>query len=853
MASTYVNDLRLNEMATGDQSGSWGTVTNTNLELIAEAFSFGTEAITTNADTHTTTIADGGTDPGRSMFLKYTGTLDSACTITIGPNTVSKLWFIENGTSGSQNIIIKQGSGATITIPPGDTKAIYSDGAGSGGKMVDAFASLSVVDLKVQDDLTFSSDSAVISFGADADTTLTHTDGSGLTLNSTNKLMFNDASQFIQGSSATVLSIAATDEIDLTATAIDLNGTLDVSGTALVTGVLTTTAATVFNGGFTSNGDTNTFTSVNSEDPLVIIKNATNDANSARLRFVKDKGAAGVDGDDSGEIEFYADNDAQQQTLFARIKGEVQDASDGAEGGRFKFQVASHDGEMITALLLSDGNAEDEVDVTIGSGTSSVTATSGRLNIATVSDIGAIGTSVAATLRLKTDGDNDALALNIEENSGTEGWGLGVNAAGDLKFYNSGTGTATGLSAVSFTDSNEVLIGVGSSITDQALQVNGDISVLTFDGTTTGAEGIRFVKSRNSTPGSNTIVADGDDVGFLDFRGDDGTDYASRTAIISSAVDGTPGSNDMPGRLQFFTTADGNSGSTERMRIDALGVVSIKNTGSTANFVSQTDTNVVVGNGSGNAGMTVYSGTSNNASLFFADGNAANSTTYRGAVQYLHNNDALRFFTAGGATNGISIDSSGRLLTGGIASTRSAAGGATFQVSQANNNWISYIENTVGSGDVYCQLLRMAGKAPNDATSEFLVGNDSGNTKRFALRSNGGLANYQSNDANLSDERLKSDITPLGSYWDKIKALGVVTFKYKDQTTNEPNIGLIAQQVESVAPELISNHGFGETPDDGVPYKTIYTTDLYHAAIKALQEAMTRIETLETKVAALEG
>jgi len=161
MASTYVNDLRLNEMATGDQSGSWGTVTNTNLELIAEAFSFGTEGITTNADTHTTTIADGATDPGRSMFLKYTGTLDSACTITIAPNTVSKLWFIENATSGSQNIIIKQGSGATITIPPGDTKAIYSDGAGSGGKMVDAFASLSVVDLKVQDDLTVTDDAAI--------------------------------------------------------------------------------------------------------------------------------------------------------------------------------------------------------------------------------------------------------------------------------------------------------------------------------------------------------------------------------------------------------------------------------------------------------------------------------------------------------------------------------------------------------------------------------------------------------------------------------------------------------------------------------------------------------------------
>ena len=130
--ATYVNDLRLKEIATGDEAGTWGTSTNTNLELISEAFSFGTEAITTNADTHTTTIADGSTDPGRSIFLKYTGTLDSACTITIGPNTVSKMWLIENATSGSQNIIISQGSGANITIATGQTKAIYSVGAGSG-------------------------------------------------------------------------------------------------------------------------------------------------------------------------------------------------------------------------------------------------------------------------------------------------------------------------------------------------------------------------------------------------------------------------------------------------------------------------------------------------------------------------------------------------------------------------------------------------------------------------------------------------------------------------------------------------------------------------------------------------
>ena len=247
--ATYVNDLRLKEIATGDESGTWGASTNTNLELIAEAFSFGTEAITTNADTHTTTIADGSTDPGRSIFLKYTGTLDSTCTITIGPNTVSKLWLIENATSGGFSIIIKQGSGATVTIANGQTKAIYSDGAGSGGAMVDAFQDLSIPDLFIDDDLTFTSDSAVITFGADGDTTLTHTDGSGLTLNSTNKLMFNDASQFIQGSSATVLSLGATDEIDLTATAIDVNGTIDVSGNATLGGTLGVTGAVTADAG----------------------------------------------------------------------------------------------------------------------------------------------------------------------------------------------------------------------------------------------------------------------------------------------------------------------------------------------------------------------------------------------------------------------------------------------------------------------------------------------------------------------------------------------------------------------------------------------------------------------------
>ena len=81
-------------------------------------------------------------------------------------------------------------------------------------------------------ELRLNTDGHIIKFGADNDVSLTHVADAGLLLNSTMKLQFNDASQFVQGTSATVLSIGATDEIDLTATAVDLNGTLNVSGVA---------------------------------------------------------------------------------------------------------------------------------------------------------------------------------------------------------------------------------------------------------------------------------------------------------------------------------------------------------------------------------------------------------------------------------------------------------------------------------------------------------------------------------------------------------------------------------------------------------------------------------------------
>ena len=94
----------------------------------------------------------------------------------------------------------------------------------------------------------------------------------------------------------------------------------------------------------TFTGDTITFSSTNASDPLLVIKNTTNDANGARLQFVKDKGAAGADGDDIGVIEFVGDDSDQVQTTFAKILAEVSEADDSDEAGKLSLFVAESDG-----------------------------------------------------------------------------------------------------------------------------------------------------------------------------------------------------------------------------------------------------------------------------------------------------------------------------------------------------------------------------------------------------------------------------------------------------------------------------------------------------------------------------
>ena len=133
MASTFTTNTGIEKPGVGEQSGTWGTTTNENFDIIDRALNGVTGiALTTNSDTSTlnTDTTSGALSDGMFKVLQYTGTLDSAHTVTITPNTAAKVYLIYNNTSGSQNLIFSQGTGANATIIPGETAWIYADGGG---------------------------------------------------------------------------------------------------------------------------------------------------------------------------------------------------------------------------------------------------------------------------------------------------------------------------------------------------------------------------------------------------------------------------------------------------------------------------------------------------------------------------------------------------------------------------------------------------------------------------------------------------------------------------------------------------------------------------------------------------
>ena len=137
--ATYTTNSGIKKIATGDESGTWGTSTNTNFDII-DRVAAGVGDITLSGTTHTLTTSDGSASDGQYHVLLLGGSPSGTNTITVAPNDAKRMYFVKN--NSGQSAIFSQGAGANVTVANGASAIIYCDGAGSGAAVVDLGASL---------------------------------------------------------------------------------------------------------------------------------------------------------------------------------------------------------------------------------------------------------------------------------------------------------------------------------------------------------------------------------------------------------------------------------------------------------------------------------------------------------------------------------------------------------------------------------------------------------------------------------------------------------------------------------------------------------------------------------------
>ena len=365
----------------------------------------------------------GASNEFKDLYIDGTAHID---TLDIDENaTIAGTLAVTGALTGSSTV-----QGTTITA----TTAFVPDASDG--------AALGTTSLEFSD--LYLADGAVIGLGDDQDVTLTHVADTGILLNSTNKIQFNDASQFIQGSSATVLSLGATDEIDLTATAIDINGTVDMSSTLAVTGAVTANAG-------------------------VVVDNITIDGTEIDLS------SGDLTVDVAGDIILDAGGD---EVIFKDGSTNVGHVSMDSDNLTIKSLVSDKDiifqgndgGSGITALTLDMSGA--------GAATfnSSVTATAlsvGDGNITNVGDIALDSISADDTDINVAVTDNSATAFTIKQGSDAY---LIVDTADSSESVSIGTGIS-GTAVTIGHGTSEVTIGDNLTVSGN-LTVNGTQTVV---------------------------------------------------------------------------------------------------------------------------------------------------------------------------------------------------------------------------------------------------------------------------------------------------------------------------------------------------------------------------------------
>jgi len=882
--ATYVNNLRLKEIATGDESGTWGTSTNTNLELIGEALGIGTEAITTNADTHSTVVADGSADAGRAMYLKYTGALDSDCTITITPNTMKRVQIIENATSGSQNIIISQGSGANVTIGNGKVAIVQLDGAGSGAAVLDV-----LTDLQVTDTLSVNGTTITLGDGTAEDTKLVYDGnaqdfyialddsaddlliGLGSTVGTTPIISFDENKDVaIPDGGLTITTADNTSQLTLISTDADASpgpvldlyrnsgspadndstGRINFQGensagetiaySQVFSSILDVTdgtedgrykigtmvagsfdsrmdminTETVFNDDskdldfrVESNGNANMlvvdggsdFVSIGTATDYDAVLNVLSTDNTKTLSLVstdtdanvgpilaltRQSSSSAADNDYVGEIKFEGLNDGNSQIAYAGIAARIVDASAGTEDGRF---------EMYTEL------AGAQISRVLANATETV------IN------------QDSADLDFRVESDGNANMLFVDGGNDTVGIGA-VSSAAPFQVSASPSDTV-GTVGISLKDvDNAIEFGLRLDATSKDLHIDryysgGWHNNMTFD-RSSGNVGIG-----TSSPEANSrLHIKG--ASSANLLVDAPTDNASLTLQCGSSDTGDEGAF-----VQFTqnTTAKWQMGMnddnsfrwynyntlSEAMRIDSSGNVGIGNTiGSFHSSVLP----LIVGSGSGDEGMAIYSGNSSKGKIGFADAATDDSGSYRGYLQYDHSGDNLNIGTAG--SERIRITSDGKVFIGDSTFGGTAAVHAV-EVPASGAGCLIRVDSAANTSETMLQFQDAASQALGSITS-----NPSANTTLYNTSSDG---------------RLK-DITGEAKGLEIINALNPVAFTWKSSGVKAE--GLIAQEVEKLV-----DHAVSETKES--EYLQMDYSKLVTPLIKAVQELSAEVEQLK--------
>ena len=456
------------------------------------------------------------------------------------------------------------------------------------------------------------------------------------------------------------------------------------------------------------------------------------------------------------------------------------------------------------------------------------------------------------------------------------GTSVGLNVGSGKTLAVAGTLTVTGSATVEFADGSastpsitndgDTNTGIFFPAADTIAFSEGGVESMRIDasgnmglGVTPSAWGGSF-KALQIVSGGTSLWSDGS-VSF--YNRNTFYDGTNRKYVVNGLAQEYAQLND--GSHAWKVAASGTAGNTisftQAMTLDASGNLMVGTTtanGKLAVYQSTSgDGTISVGNAQdvytcnvGKQGSSAYGATS--------AGDAFLYTSTKNISIMADGGSSIIKFASGGNTERARITSSGGLWVG--TTTRQSTSNSAF-IQTTVSDWVANFQcNTSTASQNLGILINYSGSAPNGTGQQFLLCQDT--STRAEIRSNGGLANYSANNANLSDLREKTNFAPAKSYLDTICAIPVQTFNYIDQNLEEDGgltLGVVAQDVQAVAPEMVMESNWG-TEEEPKMRLSIYQTDLQYALMKCIQELKALVDTqastitqLQADVAALKG